>query len=85
MEYSLCDSSNDLMYSDLYDKFLELERDNINIIKLIEKQTLLLDFMITSYTTNNQIQLKLNNDIIIIFVVILFILVCLFRIIPSRK
>jgi hypothetical protein len=77
-------SFNDLMYSDLYDKFLELERDNINIIKLIEKQTNLLDYMVTSYTTSSQLQLKINNDIIIIFVVILFILICLFRIIPKK-
>ena len=81
---SVC-SFNDLMYSDLYDKFLELERDNINIIKLIEKQTNLLDYMVTSYTTSSQLQLKINNDIIIIFVVILFILICLFRLIPPRK
>ena len=80
---SVC-SFNDLMYSDLYDKFLELERDNINIIKLIEKQTNLLDYMVTSYTTSSQLQLKINNDIIIIFVVILFILICLFKLIKPK-
>lgn len=81
MEYNC---SNDLMYAELYDKYLKLEKDNIEIIKLIDKQTNLLDFMITTYNTSSQIQLKLNNDIIIIFIIILLIILCLFKIIKSK-
>jgi hypothetical protein len=72
-------SSNDFLYAELYDKFLKLENDTINIIEILGKQTNIIDFMITTYNTNNKIQTKLNNDIIIIFIIILLIILCLFH------
>ena len=76
---------NDLMYAELYDKFLKLENYNLDILKLMDKLTNIIDFIITTSITNNEIQIRINNDIIIIFVLILIILLYLFKFIkPTR-
>ena len=53
MDYN-CPSLNsssldsDLMYLELYDKILKLEKNTIKILELIDKQTNIIDFMITT-------------------------------------
>ena len=58
------------------EKNLELENDVLNIYLLIEQQMQIINLMI-------QIQKKIQNDIIIIFIILLFIL-CLFRYIKPK-
>ena len=77
--------NNDLMYLELYDKILKLEKNTINMLELIDKQTNIIDFMITTSITNNRIQTRINNDIIIIFVIILIILLYLFSFIKQKR
>jgi hypothetical protein len=77
--------NNDLMYLELYDKFLKLENYNLDILKLMDKLTNIIDFMVTTYITNNGIQTRINNDIIIIFVIILIILLYLFSFIKQKR
>jgi hypothetical protein len=54
------------------EKNLELENDVLNIYLLIEQQMQIINLMI-------QIQKKIQNDIIILFMILLFITLCLFR------
>jgi hypothetical protein len=59
------------------EKHLELENDVLNIYLLIEQQMQIINLMI-------QIQKKIQNDIIILFIILLFIL-CLFRYVKLIK
>ena len=62
----------------LDEKNLELENDVLNIYLLIEQQMQIINLII-------QIQKKIQNDIIILFIILLFIIVCLFKFIKPTK
>jgi hypothetical protein len=62
----------------LDEKSLELENDVLNLYLLIEQQMQIINLMIN-------IQKKIQNDIIILFIILLFIILCLFRFIKPTK
>jgi uncharacterized protein (UPF0333 family) len=66
------------MYAELYDKFLKLENTTIEIVRLIGIQADIMERMKTEYNLNNDIQTRINYDIIIIFITILGSILCLF-------
>jgi len=70
---SSVDGSNELLYAELYDKFLKLENETKKIIELTGKLTNIIDFIIKTSNTNNGIQTRINNDIIIILCIILYL------------
>ena len=85
MDYNCSSLDNDVLYAELYDRVVNLEKYTEDILKLMDKLTNIIDFIITTSITNNGLQIRINNDIIILFVLILIILLYLFKFIkPTR-
>jgi hypothetical protein len=85
MDYNCSSLDEDLMYAELYEKIVNLEKEALYMLNLMDKLTNIIDFMIQDSIHNNGLQTRINNDIIIIFVIILIILLYLFKFIkPTR-